>query len=109
MQLLTKALLKQIPPLSATENEPDPMVWCKLFYPDFSWTWFVIEFDGQDLCFGLVDGDHRELGYFSLLELRSTRGKLGLPLERDRFFTPCRLSELEARLERRRSRTPTAS
>jgi hypothetical protein len=98
MQLLTNALLKQIPPLYATENEPDPMVWCKLFYPDFSWSWFVIEFDGQDLCFGLVDGFDRELGYFSLSELRSTPGKLGLPLERARSFTPCRLSELEARL-----------
>ena len=38
MKLLTKALLKQLPPLGSTAEDPDPMVICKLFYPDFHWS-----------------------------------------------------------------------
>lgn len=94
MMLLTKDILKQLPQLYSQENEPDPMVIVKFFYPDFSWTWYAIEFDGKDTFYGLVDGDEEELGYFNLSELMSNRGKLGLPVERDRFFTPRRLSEV---------------
>ena len=94
MMLLTKEILKQLPPLYSQENEKDPLVICKFFYPDFSWTWYAIEFDGKNLFYGLVDGFEEELGYFSLSELMSNKGKLGLPVERDRFFTPCRLSEV---------------
>lgn len=100
MKLLTKELLAQIPPLYATENIPDPMVWIKFFYPDFSWSWYGIEFDGKDTFFGFVDGDFPELGYFSLSELRKNRGTLGLPIERDLYFEPCRLSKLRAKLNR---------
>ena len=42
------------------------MVHVKFFTPWTSWTWYGIEFDGEDLCFGLVDGHEEELGYFSL-------------------------------------------
>ena len=105
MKLLTKALLKQLPPLYATEGQSDPTVICKFFYPDFGWTWYAIEFDGKDIFYGFVDGDFPELGYFSLKELNSTRGKLGLPLERDKWFTPCRLSEVRAKVEKRHQRT----
>ena len=97
MMLLTKELRKQLPPLYSMENEPDPRLVCKFFYPDFHWTWYGIEFDGDDLFFGLVDGDERELGYFRLSELTSNRGKDGMPIERDRWFTPCRLLELPTR------------
>ena len=100
MKLLTKALRKKLPPLYATEDEQDPIVVCKFFYPDFSWTWYAIEFDGDDLFYGLVDGDVLESGYFYLSELMTNRGKLGLPVERDLHFTPCRLSELRATLGR---------
>lgn len=103
MKLLTKEVLNQLPPLYATEEEKDPMVWVKFFYPDFHYTWYGIEFDGQDLFFGLVDGDFVELGYFRLSELVENRGKFGLAIERDRFFQPCRLAVLEAKLNRRRS------
>lgn len=98
MQLITKELAQRLPPLYTTENDADPIIQCKFFYPDFSWTWFGIEFDGDDVFFGFVNGDVPELGYFSFKELCATRGKLGLPLERDLHFTPCRLSELRAQL-----------
>ena len=93
MKLLTKELREQLPPLYACETEKDPLVRAKFFYPDFNWTWYAIEFDGEDTFFGLVDG-FEELGYFSLKELESNRGKMGLPIERDLYFEPCRLSTL---------------
>lgn len=96
MQLLTKKILEKLPKLYSSENEKDPLIWCKFFTPDSSWTWYAIEFDGIDTFYGLVDGVEKELGYFSLKELQSIRGHLGLPIERDRYFKPCRLSEKQA-------------
>ncbi len=95
MKLLTQEILKKLPKLYSVENDEDPMVWCKFFTPDSSWTWYGMEFDGKDLFFGLVDGFEKELGYFSLSELKTIRGKLGLPVERDMYFKPCRLSEVK--------------
>ena len=62
--------------------------------PDFSWTWYAIEFDGDDIFFGFVDGFAKELGSFRLSELLENRGTFGLEIERDLHFTPKRLSEL---------------
>lgn len=86
-------IVDTIPPLYATENQPDPIVHVKLFTPDSSWTWLVTEYDPeQRLCFGLVIGHDREPGYFSLKELETVRGPLGLPVERDLHWTPTPLS-----------------
>lgn len=97
MQLLTKALRAQLPPLYTTEHQPDPLVVCKFFLPASNWTWYAIEFDGVDTFFGFVDGLEPELGYFRLAELTSLRGQLGLPVERDLYFQPCPLSHLGVR------------
>lgn len=97
MKLLTMEILNKLPKLYACEQEKDPMVQCKFFTPDANWTWYAVEFDGKDSFFGLVDGLERELGYFNLSELETVRGHLGLPVERDRYFKPCRLSELPSR------------
>ncbi len=94
MMLLTKKLRAKLPPLNATMMDDDPLVVCKFFYPDFGWTWYAIEFDGRDVFYGLVDGFEKELGSFSLTELRQNHGSLGCPIERDRYFAPCRLSTL---------------
>ena len=92
MELLTKELREQLPPLYSQEHEADPLVICKFFTPDSSWTWYAIEFDGQDVFFGLVVGFEEELDYFRLSELTQARGPLGLPIERDLHFQPTRLS-----------------
>ena len=89
-------LREKIPPLYATEELPDPTVWVKLFTPDSSWTWYITEFDGEDTCFGYVVGFESEMGYFLLSDITCARGKLGLPVERDLFFTPCPLSAVRA-------------
>tara|TARA_Y100000593_G_C4290720_1_gene328099 strand:+ start:392 stop:679 length:288 start_codon:yes stop_codon:yes gene_type:complete len=93
MKLLTKELRAKLPPLYSTEKDEDPTAVAKFFTPDSNWTWYATEFDGEDRFFGLVDGFDKELGYFSLSELASARGPLGLPIERDRWFSPIPLSE----------------
>ena len=92
MELVTKELREQLPPLYAQEREADPIVVCKFFTPDSGWTWYALEFDEVDTFFGLVIGFESELGYFSLSELQAIRGPLGLPIERDVHFQPTRLS-----------------
>ena len=99
MKLLTKPLRKQLPPLGSTSEDPDPMVICKFFCPAF-WAWYAIEYDGEDVFFGFVDGDFPELGNFCLSELMHVYDEWGLPIERDEHFKPCRLSQLRAKLGR---------
>ncbi len=94
MKLLTAELRRCIPPLHSQESNPDPMVVCKFFTPDSSWTWYVLEFDGEDTFFGLVVGHVPELGYFALSELEAIRGPYGLAIERDLWWTPVRLSKV---------------
>jgi hypothetical protein len=94
MQLLTKEIRERLPTLGATEHMSDPEAQVKFFTPWTSWTWYGVEFDGEDTFFGLVYGLDEELGYFSLSELESARGPYGLRIERDIGFKPTRLSEV---------------
>ena len=94
-KLIPEEELKKIPPLYATERMTDPLAHVKLFTPDAAWSWYITEYDAQEkLCFGLVNGTEMELGYFSLEELENLRGPLGLPVERDLYFQPTKLSEI---------------
>jgi len=95
MQLLTETVRRQLPPLYTQEGKGlDAVAYVKFFTPDAHWTWYATEFDGQDTFFGFVQGDFPELGYFSLKELSQVRGRLGLPVERDRYFRPTSLRSL---------------
>lgn len=76
---------------SAAGEDIDPKPVVKLFTPDAGATWLITEADPEDpdRLFGLCDlglGEP-ELGYVSLDEIRSVRGKLRLPVERDLYFT----------------------
>ena len=102
MKLLTKALLRKIPSTETAYSTKDPTIRVKLFYPDFSWTWYLCGFDPEkDLAWGLVDGWEIEAGDFSLQELRQTKGKLGCSIERDLYFKPRPLSKLIEELNER--------
>lgn len=95
MQLLTEEIRRSLPPLYSTEDQGDAaIVRVKFFTPTSSWTWYAIEFDGDDLFFGLVDGLEKEMGYFSLRELESIVGPYGVGIERDLYFRPCPLGEV---------------
>ncbi len=97
MKLMTKAIEKRIPALYGTENIPTEEKIChvKFFDPTGSWTWYATEYDPEEkLFFGLVHGFEKEWGYFSLIELESVRGRLGLGIERDRHFGPVSMSKI---------------
>ena len=92
MKLITKEQLEQL--LKNGQNvgkEKDLKPAVKLFMPDGSATWLLVDIDPEnpDLAFGLCDLGlgFPELGYVSLKEISSIRGQVGLAVERDRFFT----------------------
>jgi hypothetical protein len=95
MKLITKELAEKLPKLYETEHVPPPekVARVKLFHPISSWTWYVMEYDGQDTCFGLVAGLDVEFGYFSLQELSQVQ-VYGLPIERDLHFQPTQAQDL---------------
>ena len=95
MQLLTKEITTKLPFLYTQEDEDDPVVICKFFAVWTNWTWYAIEFDGKDTFFGYVVGHENELGYFTLSELEGFQGPMGLTIERDLYFRPCKLSEIK--------------
>ena len=94
--LLTKKDIASIPKLYETDNMKldDTTVYVKFFTPWSNWTWYVIEFDGENQCFGFVKGHEAEFGYFSLKELASIEGPFGLKVERDIHFSPIKVCDL---------------
>ena len=92
--LITKTHLAQLianGARSAKGEDIDPRPVVKLFTPDAGATWLLTEADPDepDRVFGLCDLGlgHPELGYASLAEIQSVRGRLRLPVERDLHFT----------------------
>ena len=71
----------------------------KFFTPDADWTWYATEYNPEERTFfGLVDGFVKELGYFNLDELKTLRGPFGLPVERDLYWKPTPLKEVDPKL-----------
>ena len=97
MQLLIKEVLNILPAMGSTEGQgKEAVAQVKFFTPWANWTWYGVEYDAeQRLFYGLVDGFAKELGYFSLDELESIEGPIGLKIERDRHFKPTPLSQLD--------------
>lgn len=104
MKLLTEEIRRKLPPLYSQENKGGKaVVYTKYFTPSSNWTWYVTEGEpvtddsGKEVdfrFFGLVDGHCKELGYFSLSELESVNGPMGLPIERDLYWQPKTLEEI---------------
>ena len=101
MELLTKEIREAFTK-TGNQDEKVEEATCivKFFDPSGSWTWYATEFDGEDTFFGLVDGFELEWGDFSLSELQSVKGRLGLGIERDRHFGMPKLKDV-ARLKGR--------
>ncbi len=96
-KLIPPELLNTLPNLYDTESQKDPICQIKLFTPDSNWTWYITEIskEDNDTCFGLVAGHELELGYFTLSELSSISGPLGLKIELDSSITSTPLSEVK--------------
>lgn len=70
----TKKQLAKIPGLYSQDGVEDKKIYMKFFLG--GWTWYVAEFDGKDLFFGLVVSPlepRGEWGYFSLRELATVK------------------------------------
>ncbi len=102
MKLLTEEIRKKLPPLYSQDGKGGKAIaYVKFFTPDSGFTFWASEFDGKDTFFGLVDGHCKEFGYFSLSELESVRGPMGLPIERDLYFHPKKLDEIAPEMFRK--------
>jgi hypothetical protein len=93
--LLPPEIAATLPPLYSQEEQGDNAIAVvKFFTPWTNWTWFASEYSPEErLCFGVVVGHERELGYFSLDELEEIRGPGGLTIERDLYWKPRPLKE----------------
>ena len=94
MLLLTKAILRKLPGLGATEKVPveDKIVHLKLFGGS-SFTYYCVEFDPVtgDM-FGWTNG---EWGYSNIHEIAAVRfPPFRLPVERDRGFKSQKFSAI---------------
>jgi hypothetical protein len=69
----------------------------KLFNPSGLGTWYLSELNPEtNEAFGLCCLQEKELGYVSIDELKEIKcPPFGLPIERDKFFTPKTLEECE--------------
>lgn len=98
MKLITKKIEDQLAkyPLYSQDNKGENAIAvCKFFLQGY--TWYVLEAqkNGSDYAFfGIVDGEDKEYGYFTLSELQSLRGHWGLTVERDIYFKPTEIRNI---------------
>jgi len=101
MELMPDNIRARLLANGAVPQETDHLPVVKYFDPCGAATWIITELmppedrgEGEgaapDILFGLCDLGMGcpELGYVSLAELRSVRGRLGLGIERDFYFRP---------------------
>lgn len=92
MDLMADDISERLLANGAAERETDHVPIVKYFDPSGAATWLITEMmpDEPDILFGLCDlgMGHPELGYVSLSELQSVKGRLGLGIERDLYFEP---------------------
>lgn len=102
MKLVTDELRAVLAGLSETEDECDPLARAKFFASWCGWSWYPVEYNGDDIFVGVVMRPDRktEFTLFQLSELEALRGPGGLRVERDPLFKPTRVSSLGMRLER---------
>ena len=102
--LLTQEIRDTLPPLYDSEKHPEKesVAVVKFFSPYSQWTWYAVEFDGEDTFFGLVDGFEMEYGYFSYSELEAVTVFGGVPaIERDCHWSPRPVKEIETEIRSR--------
>ena len=84
-----RAALNALPRLHETEGQGlDAIAQIRLDAFDICWTWYLVEFDGNDTLYGLSCGLEAEIGYVSLHELVEFRDTMSLPVEQDMHFKP---------------------
>jgi hypothetical protein len=96
IQFIQALKMRATPAICAQDGKGNKATaYVKIFDPCGSWTWYITEFDGADECFGLVLGHERELGYFTISELSTLEGRMGIGLEIDTHFLPTTLDKIK--------------
>ena len=68
----------------------------KLFNPTGAGTWYLTELNPRtNVAFGLAGIHEWELGYIDLNELAAFKGQFGLGVERDRWFKPKTIEQIQ--------------
>ena len=97
-KLMPKSIEKTLPRLYSTENEllGDRTAYARYFFPAGAYTAYLLEYDPKErIGFGAVTmGYGWELGNISLDEMEEVRIK-GLRIERDLYFSPTKLHQIE--------------
>lgn len=92
-QLMTREIAKTAPRLYEQDGAEDPTVYAHYFSCMNGWDWWLLEFDGTDEAFGLVEGYDDELGYFSIKEMEELNRQMGFTaVERDSMGEAVRLA-----------------
>lgn len=76
-ELMTVEIAKTVPRLYEQDGADDPIVHVRYFSCVNGWDWWLLEFDGTDEAFGLVEGYDDELGYFSIKEMEELNRQMG--------------------------------
>lgn len=97
MKLFTKEIeakaQEQYPKGNDLESQ---VIVAKYFNPTGSGTWYLLNQDPEDTnyCWGICHIFDWEIGSFSKSELENFKGKMGLGIERDLYFTEVNAKEL---------------
>jgi hypothetical protein len=95
---MTAQLEKRFRQVGRQDHLKDPLIVAKFFNPQGAGTWYATEYDPTTkIFFGYVSifGDwNDEWGSFSLEELVSYKGPLGLGIERDLYWTEKKASSV---------------
>lgn len=97
-ELMTREIAEGLPSFYEQDGAEDPTVYVHYFSCVNGWDWWLLEFDGTDEAFGLVEGYDDELGYFSIKEMAELNRQMGFAaVERDEHFEPKPLSAVKGR------------
>ena len=101
MRLMTKEIERRARAQYSLGSGLDQRVVAKFFDPCGSWSWYLMNQDPKDpdYLWGIVNGFAIEMGSFSLSELSSYKGHLGIGVERDLYFKPMLAKELLEKLQ----------
>ena len=100
MKLLTKAIINKATKQYPKGSDMEQMVVAKFYNPAGRGTWYLMNMKGEDYCWGICHIYEWEMGSFSIEELKNVPLPWGLKIERDRYFTPVKASELWAKLNK---------
>ena len=99
MKLLTKDIINKATKQYPKGSDMEQMVVAKFFNPAGRGTWYLMNMNkDEDYCWGICHIYEWEMGSFSMNELKSVSLPFGLKIERDKFFSPVKASELWTKL-----------